>query len=313
MSGLSRELDDPSAGWNEAHVPRLRLQPAGKARAEARADAPLVVSRQTSSAAAERIAQLTRTIESEIIPRLLLANGALSDASVRADAAANCAFGLDSASIDELAVAVVRGSLELASHQIDVLRRSGFSLETIFLRVLAPTARRLGEAWDADTLSFAEVTIGLGNLQGLLRRLSPDFDCHRETASTAKRILLLQAHGEQHSFGLFMVEAFFRRAGWNVVGAAAMPLAEATAIVKSEWIDVVGFSQSADTLLDPLASAISALRRASLNKAVSILVGGPAFNGHPERVILVGADATASDGRQAVMLANRCLQASAEH
>ena len=75
MSGLSRELDDPSAGWNEAHVPRLRLQPAGKARAEARADAPLVVSRQTSSAAAERIAQLTRTIESEIIPRLLLANG----------------------------------------------------------------------------------------------------------------------------------------------------------------------------------------------------------------------------------------------
>ena len=304
MSGLSRELDDHSSSWNDAHIPTLRRHPKNHQRLETVASA-----RHAAGAAADRVAHLTRTIESEIIPRLLLANRAAADGATQADVR-GCGPDLDSEVVDQLAVAVVRGSLDAADAQVAALRRAGMSLETIFLNVLAPTARRLGDAWDADTLSFADVTIGLGNLQGLLRLLSPSFEGHRETSGSAKRILLLQAPGEQHSFGLFMVESFFRRAGWNVAGAAAMPIAEASALVKAEWIDVVGFSQSAPGLLDPLASAISALRRSSRNKAVSVLVGGPAFNGHPENVVLVGADATASDGRQAVMLANRCLQAS---
>jgi hypothetical protein len=37
------------------------------------------------------------------------------------------------------------------------------------------------------------------------------------------------------------------------------------------------------------------------------MVGGPAFNDHPELVALVGADATAVDGRQAALQAEALL------
>jgi MerR family transcriptional regulator, light-induced transcriptional regulator len=36
-------------------------------------------------------------------------------------------------------------------------------------------------------------------------------------------------------------------------------------------------------------------------------VGGPVFNAHPEFVALVGADATATDGQQATLQAERML------
>jgi methanogenic corrinoid protein MtbC1 len=37
------------------------------------------------------------------------------------------------------------------------------------------------------------------------------------------------------------------------------------------------------------------------------MVGGPVFLAHPELVAMVGADATAADGRQAVQQAQRLL------
>ena len=102
-----------------------------------------------------------------------------------------------------------------------------------------------------------------------------------------------------------MIEVFFRRAGWAVQGSGAMSLAEAVDAVRDEWFDVVGLSQSCNGLIDDLASHITTLRRSSRNKALMVMVGGPAFIAHPERAAQVGADATASDGNEAVRLATR--------
>jgi hypothetical protein len=45
------------------------------------------------------------------------------------------------------------------------------------------------------------------------------------------------------------------------------------------------------------------MRRASRNPALGVLVGGRVFVERPELVALVGADATASDARQAALQA----------
>jgi MerR family transcriptional regulator, light-induced transcriptional regulator len=70
---------------------------------------------------------------------------------------------------------------------------------------------------------------------------------------------------------------------------------------------VVGLSVSCEVQLDALVSTIRLIRRASRNQAVGILVGGPVFVEHPEMVPLVGADATAVDGRQAPVQAENLL------
>jgi methanogenic corrinoid protein MtbC1 len=78
-------------------------------------------------------------------------------------------------------------------------------------------------------------------------------------------------------------------------------------IARSEWFAVIGFSVSCTSRMDTLATSIRRVRRVSRNPAVSIMVGGPAFVEHPELVALVGADATATDARQAALQAEALL------
>jgi methanogenic corrinoid protein MtbC1 len=70
---------------------------------------------------------------------------------------------------------------------------------------------------------------------------------------------------------------------------------------------MVGFSMACDSRIDKLATLIREIRRASRNPHVGVLVGGKAFLDRPELTALVGADATARDGQQAVLKAETLL------
>jgi MerR family transcriptional regulator, light-induced transcriptional regulator len=295
MSDLSREQNAEPVCWSEA-------QPAS---GHQRGERQRRTSSRTSVEAESRVARLARTIEAEIIPRLLLAN---SQAPSRAIAARG-SRSITDADITTLVQIVLEQDTMGAVRHFERLESEGVPRETLFLDLLAPAARRLGDAWQDDTLSFAAVTIALSGLQQTLRHLSPQFEDRVGLRPHGRQVLLFNGPGEQHSFGLFMVEAFFRRTAWDVANTSGMPVPEIASMLRNNWFDVVGISKSTDVLLDDLASDITRLRRASRNKDLTILVGGPIFNATPELVIQVGADATGVDARQAVWQATKCVMA----
>ena len=96
-----------------------------------------------------------------------------------------------------------------------------------------------------------------------------------------------------------MVGEIFRRAGWEVEGGPSEHAINPVARVRAAWFDVVGFSLAAEVHLEPLAACIRAVRPASMNQSVGIMVGGPLFNQQPELWAQVGADATVGNGRDA--------------
>lgn len=250
------------------------------------------------------LSRLAETIEVEIIPRLMLAHG-----TVRAPVARSPDEPVPSQEeIREFARLVLDHDVAVASSYVEVMRSRGVSIETLLLQVLAPTARLLGDLWKEDLCSFAEVTVGLSRMQHMLRELGSRIGSEFDETGHGGRALLATAPGEQHSFGMVMVEEFFRRAGWAVRGGAPKSAHDLTALVRTEWFDVVGLSASCDLLFDQLASAIQAVRRASRNRHVGVLVGGRLFLDHPELVAQVGADASALDGRQAVQMLPRLLE-----
>ena len=51
-------------------------------------------------------------------------------------------------------------------------------------------------------------------LQQLLRELSAAFEA--ETLPRLRSAVLVTAPGDQHTFGVFILQEFFRRAGWDV-------------------------------------------------------------------------------------------------
>lgn len=263
---------------------------------------PRLVAR--SDGAEQRLARLFRTIEVEVIPRLVLARCAAPESPGDRVSAGTVPAVRE---VAEFAGLVLTKETEAASAYVEALRARGTSVETLYLDLLAPAARQLGELWTADILSFTEVTLGLCRLHQVLHELSPAFRSEAAQPEHGRRALLAPVPGEQHSFGLIMVAEFFRRAGWDVWSGPPASSADLARVVRSKWFAVVGLSVSCDGRLDALASAIRVIRRASRNRAIGVLVGGPVFVEHPELVTLVGADATATDGRQAALQARNLL------
>ena len=255
-----------------------------------------------------RLALLSRAIEDEIIPRLMLAHPTADDCLPSTPPANAQVSQVD---VEAFAKLVLSPDENVAHACIEAMRTSGISVETIYTDLLAPVARYLGVLWNEDLCDFTEVTVGLGRLQQVLRELSPAFG-QSSTATTGSRVLLLPGPGEQHTFGLVMVSEFFKRAGWDVGGGPWEAGADPVVMVEREWFDVVGFSLGSAAQLDDLAACIKSVRAAALNKSISVIVGGPLFLCNPEYVAYVGADAASTNGAQAPELAARLVSAQSQ-
>lgn len=236
---------------------------------------------------------LARTVETEIIPRLMLLH--------REDDRCGPSAPLGPSEIAHFANIVLTQEGRVASAYVDAFQANGASLEVVFLGLLAPTARLLGDLWREDLCSFAEVTIGLSRLQQLLRNLSVPFEEAGEAVPNGRTGLVAPVPGEQHSFGVSVVASFLRRSGWDVDTASGATQATIAAAVRRKHYDLVGFSLSCDRLLDSLGSTIEAVRRASRNPMLKVIVGGRYFIINPHMVGHVGADASALDAKDAAV------------
>lgn len=241
---------------------------------------------------------LARTIETEIIPRLLLAHRTQATAQTSTAGRVRRAH-----EVEQLTVLVLASDDGPALAYVDVLRARGASMESLCLDLLAPTAKHLGDLWVADIRTFADVTIGLCRLQQILHHLSIAFEHQVQPAESGRRILLAPAAGEQHTFGVLMLGEFFRRSGWDVWTQSAVNDAGLLDAVRSAWFDVVGVSVSCDARLDVVRKTLGSVRRVSRNPTIGVMVGGRVFVDEPGLVASVGADATAVDALDAVMQA----------
>ncbi len=137
------------------------------------------------------------------------------------------------------------------------------------------------------------------HLKRLLRHLLAEFHDHTVTPTRAPRALLTTLPGEHERLEMLIAAEFLRRQGWQVNDDPAATRLALTQRVHEEWFSIVGLSIASGARFEAMARGIRAVRRASLNPALGVLVLGPTFTQHPEMVHLVGADAAALDVREA--------------
>lgn len=251
-------------------------------------------------------AWLVHAIENEIIPRLMLAH---REPALKLVPRGHNVKGPGSEDVVAFAALLLKRHPDEAVAYVDSMRERGVALELIYLDLLSPTARRLGELWDSDDCQFTDVTVGLWRLQQVMYDMSPEFQRGAANRVGSRRALLAPAPGSQHTLGLFMVAEFFRRAGWHVLGRPDASRSELLSTARNEWFDVVGLSVGTELHIDGLSAVIAELRKVSVNPDIAVLVGGPLFVAEPELYIQVGADATASDAPHAVTQAESLVAA----
>jgi methanogenic corrinoid protein MtbC1 len=270
----------------------------------------------TSEAAASndgglRSVLLAKAVEYEIIPRLMLAHRVPQECADHPLTTGQRVTAEDVALFAEL---VLHEDDFVVRDCVISLRDRGVPVESIFLDLLAPVARHLGDMWERDLCTFTEVTVGLGRLQKVLRENSAAFGQFNGShhSEEGRRILLMPCPGEQHTFGLSVVAEFFHRAGWDVV-TSFLATDAAAVMVKKDWYDVVGFSLGSVAGASRLGAAIRLVRQVSQNTRVSIICGGPAFQLQPEAATEVNADAIIINGHEAPAQAEKLVENSRLH
>ena len=289
--GLGRDNRGRKTGMVDDPMGEPALQPDSSDRLRRAMPPHLSASDDTRRQASlkRRIARIARAIEDDVVPRLVAR--AVPDAAVPRPTADD---------VERMATLAVAEDVGDAVAFAEALVGRGVPVPVLLLHLLSPAAARLGDWWTEDRCSFVDVTLGLMHLQQVLQALSPVLLPDLTAPAGSRRILLLAAPGEQHVFGLSVVAEFFRRGGWDVTMEHAEDTAEAARLVREEWFAVVGISAGTAERAAALEALIAAIRRASCNPDIAVLVGGAAFLGRPGLAREIGADGMAGDGEQAV-------------
>jgi methanogenic corrinoid protein MtbC1 len=260
-------------------------------------------SRQPGRPAEVSAGLLARAVENEIIPLLVRAHSSGAQPLPKEP-------GIGPDEVERLTAQLLHED-DLALHEtINRLRQRGVSVQTLFLELLTPAARRLGDFWTCDSCTFTDVTVAMGRLQQLLRANSSAFGLNNisEGRAAERRVLLLPCPGEQHTFGLSIVAEFFYRAGWDVTTSFMQPSASLNQLVERQWFDAVGLSLGDVTGMARLNDCVRQIRRTSMNPQVPILVGGSVFVLNPDLVDATAADAVVLQADQAPEAAARLLE-----
>lgn len=248
---------------------------------------------------------LSTLIESEIIPRLMLAHAAATPliASPAGDAA------ITAAEAEALAALALQVEADAVLSHIEAILARGVSVDTVMVDLLAPAARLLGEYWEGDRCAFVDVTMGLWRLQEVVHEIAARIPENRAMAAGGRRALFVSMPGDRHSFGTVVIDEIFRRDGWVTDRLSEVETADLVKRVSEEWFDLIGLTISCDCHIAPLAPTIAALRSVSRNAGLCVMVSGSVFGADPDLAARVGADGTARDAKLALQVAADLVRA----
>ena len=255
--------------------------------------------------------QLTQAVKRQVIPKLL---GAHTASAVPLPASARS--GIDVSEVVEFTGLVATREVNQARTTIERKRAQGFSLQSLFVDLMIPAARRLADLWESDLCHYEEIAVGMLNLQQLLHDLTPDFSRESTHKARDKRALLLSAPCEQNMLGVFMVTEFYRcvaseffhRDGWEVWPTPPISLPRLLGIVSSQWFDLIEVSATCGARLHRLAADLTQIKSASRNADVGMIVCGPAFDERPELLAELGADSCAHDANETLEQADAWIE-----
>lgn len=247
-------------------------------------------------------------LEHAIVPRLMNAHRSpLSiSPSMAVEAAASSARQLDAAHVNALVEISLRGEADQTRAFVMRLKDEGVPIESLYLDLITPVARKIGVMWEADTCDFVLVTLALLRIQQVAYDLSPEFLEHGAEPSS-RRVMISPVPGSHHTLGAAMVADFFRREGWDVCSSHDLSRAELLRMVRKEWFDVVALSISAPNQLVLITALVSDIRKVSSNRGIFVMVGGPLAQSVPDLATRVGADAVTLDAKEAVDVAGQAV------
>jgi methanogenic corrinoid protein MtbC1 len=196
---------------------------------------------------------------------------------------------------------------QACQNYIKKLIADGITTDQLFLELITPAARLLGEKWDQDLLDFTQVTQGLVRLHSITHEIGFEYQDGPTQAGEVRRLLIASAPDSKHFLGPNIVANFFRKFGWQVVLDVSASSQELIHAAGNEWFDLIGISVSTQQQLNTLRQLVADLKKRSRNPQTKVMLGGPIFNVEEHVATEYGADVICIDAKKAVEIAASIL------
>ena len=213
---------------------------------------------------------------------------------------------------DDFVALITRDGPQKTEQYIAELLNLGMGVDAIVLELIPRIARKLGDQWVSDSLSFTEVTIATGRLHKLIYSLDHLFQETRTNPSTAHSILVTAAPGSHHTLGPLILSNYFTWAGWNVLSESTPSQRYIETTVARKSLTAVALSVADYDQLDQLPALIQAIRSKSLNPAIIVLTGGSLYNSDALSFGHIKADIKSNTPEEALHQLNRILNITTE-
>jgi methanogenic corrinoid protein MtbC1 len=213
---------------------------------------------------------------------------------------------------DGFVALITRDGPQKTEQYITELLNLGMGIDLIVLELIPRIARKLGNQWASDNLSFAEVTIATGRLQKLIYSLDHLYQETRTSPTTTHSILVTAAPGSHHTLGPLILSNYFTWAGWSVLSESAPSERFIETTVTSKSLTAIAVSIADYDQLDRLPKLIQTIRSKSLNPAIIVLTGGSLYNADAMSFGHIKADIKSSTPEEALHQLNRILNITTE-
>ena len=258
-------------------------------------------------------AWLVKAIETQVIPRLMLAHKSDREKAESQVHLNRNKHIFSKEAIHDFTQVLLNNDADISKTYVEALIDEGVNLEDVYLELFQPSARLLGTIWEEDTEDFSAVTLALWKMQQTMYYFSDSFLNESQLIQRKGTVFLCPYPGSQHSMGLFMVSEFFRKDNWNVLGDPAITSNDLKTKISKNFFDILGISIGSLSQVDGLSTLIKSLRKISKNPLISIMIGGPMALKSPNLFNNVGADAQASNAKDAILQAADLMEARKKH
>ena len=163
-------------------------------------------------------------------------------------------------SVDAFCATLVQPEPAAALRFIEARRAEGLTRDGVYVGYIGASARRLGEGWEENRLSFAEVTIGTGHLYALMRALRAEGPSVYRPFDMRRCALFATVPGEDHGIGITVAADLFRDAGWEIDLQTGTDHEGLIAHVEETEPQIIGLSLSTESHLEELMRLVVAMR-----------------------------------------------------
>lgn len=174
------------------------------------------------------------------------------------------------------------------------VKRARISLAALSDVYIPIAARRMGQAWLDDELSWIDVTIGVGRMQSLLREIGTAWVADQAGDTGHGTVMLIVPDREQHTLGPMVATGQLRRYGVSVCLRIAPSFDELRSLMAARHFDGVMISVATKEKLESVTKTVQFLK-AITSSPPPIVVGGAVMSKVEDAASCTGADFSSND------------------